>query len=78
MRIKVSTVTAYPSGWLKECALDLAAAVAESLKKKKKKKKNPHPLSQMKATYVINRLIKWLHVLYKKIKIKTLFFKPFI
>jgi hypothetical protein len=39
MRIKVSTVTAYPSGWLKECALDLAAAVAESLKKKKKKKK---------------------------------------
>jgi hypothetical protein len=65
MRIKVSTVTAYPSGWLKERALDVAAAVAVSLNKQKlkKKKKKPHPLSQMKATYVINRLIKGLHVL---------------
>jgi len=36
LRIKVSTVTAYPSGWLKERALDVAAAVAESNKKKKK------------------------------------------
>jgi hypothetical protein len=64
LRIKVSTVTAYPSGWLKERALDVAAAVAVSLNKQKlkKKKKKPHPLSQMKATYVINRLIKGLHV----------------
>jgi hypothetical protein len=44
MRIKVSTVTAYPSGWLKERALDVAAALAVSLNKKKlkKKKKNLH------------------------------------
>jgi hypothetical protein len=59
MRIKVSTVTAYPSGWLKERALDVAAAVAESLKKKKKNQ--PHPLSQIE----IACLAVWLRVLFK-------------
>jgi len=58
LRIKVSTVTAYPSGWLKERALDVAAAVAESLKKKKNQ---PHPLSQIETAC----LAVWLRVLFK-------------
>jgi hypothetical protein len=52
MRIKVSTVTAYPSGWLKERALDVAAAVAVSLNKQKLKKKKKTSSFKPNESYI--------------------------